>query len=83
MKHSELSYTMDWIMISNLTLGIEIIALQWGSKDYPLHLVLLMKLDLIEDFLQRTFFLQHTVNLAGSAIFCSCICGHDVTDNVK
>ena len=56
MKHCELSYTMDWIMISNLSLGIEIIALQWGSKDYPLHLVLLMILDLIEDFLQRTFF---------------------------
>ena len=52
MKHCELSYTMDWIMISNLTLGIEIIALQWGSKDYPLHLLLLMKLDLIEGFLQ-------------------------------
>ena len=56
MKHCELSYTMDWIMISNPSLGIEIIALQWGSKDYPLHLVLLMILDLIEDFLQRTCF---------------------------
>ena len=55
MKHCELYYTMDWIMISNLSLGIEIIALQWGSKDYPLHLVLLMKLDLIEDFLRGTF----------------------------
>ena len=65
-------------MISNLTLGIELIALQWGSKDYPLHLVLLMKLDLIEDFLQRTF-LQYTVNLAGSAIFCPCNCGHDLS----